>query len=252
MPKFCANLSMLFTEVPFLDRFGTAKAAGFNAVECQFPYIARADAIAERLEKNGLTHVLINLPAGDWDKGDRGIACDPERVNEFQDGIGTAIDYAKAMNCRLINCLAGIKPQHVAREIALATCRNNVDFAAKSVAREGIQLVVESINHHDVPDFLLNTSRDALSVLGNSSAKLQYDIYHMQRMEGELAITIERLLPQIGHIQIADTPGRHEPGTGEINFPFLFRHLDAIGYGGWIGCEYQPEAGTVEGLAWLP
>jgi hydroxypyruvate isomerase len=254
MPKFCANISMLFTEHAFLDRFGAAAKAGFKAVECQFPYISPKEEIAEQLEKHALIHVLINLPAGDWDKGDRGIACDPSRMSEFQDGVGDAIAYAKAMKCEMINCLAGLKPAHVPRETALDTMAANLAFAATALARENLQLIVEPINRFDVPGFLLNHSFEALAVIDAARAdsiKLQYDIYHMQRMEGELAATIERLLPRIGHIQIADTPGRHEPGTGEINFPFLFHHLDHIGYAGWVGCEYRPKSGTVEGLRWL-
>ncbi len=255
MPKFCANLSMLFAEHPFLDRFGAAAKAGFSAVECQFPYVEPKEDIAERLERHGLYQVLINLPAGDWSKGDRGIASDPSRMGEFRDGVGEAIAYAKAMKCGMINCLAGIKPAHVAREAALDAMAANVSFTAAELARECIQLVIEPINRFDVPGFLLNHSFEALAVIDAAKAggvKLQYDVYHMQRMEGELAVTLERLLPRIGHIQIADTPGRHEPGTGEINFPFLFQHLDAIGYTGWVGCEYVPKAGTAEGLGWLP
>jgi hydroxypyruvate isomerase len=254
MPKFCANISMLFMEHPFLDRFEAAEKAGFSAVECQFPYVASKEEIAERLERHNLKQVLINLPAGNWDKGDRGIACDPSRIGEFQDSIGEAIAYAHAMKCGMINCLAGIKPPQVSRGAALDAMATNVAFAATQLAREGIQLVVEPINRFDVPGFLLNHSFEALALVDAAKAsdvKLQYDVYHMQRMEGELAATIERLLQRIGHIQIADTPGRHEPGTGEINFPFLFRHLDALGYDGWVGCEYKPEAGTVEGLGWL-
>jgi hydroxypyruvate isomerase len=254
MPRFCANISMLFTEQPFLDRFAAASSAGFAAVECQFPYVAPPGDIADRLERHGLAHVLINLPAGDWSKGDRGIACDPSRVGEFRDGVGHALSYAAAMKCRMINCLAGIKPAHVPRETALATMSANIAFAANELARAGIELVIEPINRFDVPGFLLNRSSEALDVIdaaGAGGVKLQYDIYHMQRMEGELAATIERLLPRIGHIQIADTPGRHEPGTGEINFPFLFKHLDRLGYRGWVGCEYSPASGTVDGLGWM-
>jgi hydroxypyruvate isomerase len=255
MPKFCANLSMLFPELPFLDRFAAAAQAGFEAVECQFPYIATKDAIAERLAQNALTHVLINLPAGDFEKGDRGMACDPSRTGEFQDGVGLAIGYAKAMNCGMINCLAGIRPESVPHEKAIATLIDSLRFAAKALAAEGILLLIEPINPFDIPGFLVNRSSEALHVMdevASENLKLQYDIYHMQRQEGALAETMERLLPRIGHIQVADTPGRHEPGTGEINFPFLFEHLDRIGYAGWVGAEYKPQGGTLEGLTWLP
>jgi hydroxypyruvate isomerase len=254
MPKFCANLSMLFNEHPFLDRFAAAARAGFKGVEFLFPYVAPKADLAERLGANGLTQVLFNLPPGHWDKGERGIACHPDRVGEFNDGVGQAIDYAKALDCRMINCLAGIAPKDVPREKALETLVSNVSFAAAALEREGILLVIEPINFYDIPGFLLNRSADGIAVIEASKSanvKLQYDLYHMQRMEGELAATSEKLLPRIGHIQLADNPGRNEPGTGEINYPFLFSHLDRIGYTGWIGCEYRPKAGTVEGLGWF-
>jgi hydroxypyruvate isomerase len=254
MPKFCANLSMLFNEHPFLDRFAAAAKEGFKGVEFLFPYANSKSEIGERLSANGLTQVLFNLPPGDWDKGERGIACHPDRASEFRDGVGRAIDYAKALGCKTINCLAGIAPKDIAREKAWETLVANVRFAASALEKEGILLVVEAINFYDVPGFFLNRSADGIAVIEASKSgnvKLQYDLYHMQRMEGELAATIEKLLPRIGHIQLADNPGRNEPGTGEINYPFLFRHLDRIGYAGWIGCEYRPKAGTVEGLGWF-
>jgi len=254
MPKFCANLTMMFNEQSFLDRFAAAAAAGFKGVEFLFPYVAPKADLAERLAANGLTQVLFNLPAGNWDKGERGIACHPDRVSEFKDGVGQAIDYAKALNCRMINCLAGIAPKDVARDKAWQTLVSNVSFAAAALEKQGILLVVEPINLYDIPGFFLNRSADGIAVIEASKSgnvKLQYDLYHMQRTEGELAATAEKLLPRIGHIQLANNPGRNEPGTGEINYPFLFRHLDRIGYKGWIGCEYRPKAGTVEGLGWF-
>jgi hydroxypyruvate isomerase len=254
MPKFCANLSMLFAEHPFLDRFAAAARAGFTAVEFQFAYDQDQSAVAERLAANGLTQVLFNLPPGDFARGERGIACHPGRTSEFQDSAGLGIDCAKALGCKMLNCLAGIAPPGIARETAWETLVGNLRFAASALEKEGILLVVEPINFHDIPGFFLNRSAEAMAAIeacGSANAKLQYDLYHMQRMEGELAATSERLLPRIGHIQIADTPGRHEPGTGEINYPFLFQHLDRIGYAGWVGCEYRPLAGTVAGLGWL-
>jgi hydroxypyruvate isomerase len=254
MPRFCANLSMLFTEIPFLDRFATARKAGFRGVEYLFPYAFGKQELADRLQAGGLSQVLFNLPAGDWEKGERGIACHPDRVSEFRAGVGKAIDYAKALGCRQVNCLAGIAPRGVDLETLRATFTDNLRFAAEELKREGILLLVEPVNTHDIPGFYLKRSAQAIALfedVGSDNLKLQYDIYHMQRMEGELANTIAKLLPHIAHIQIADNPGRNEPGTGEINYPFLFAHLDRLGYAGWIGCEYNPRTGTEAGLDWL-
>jgi hydroxypyruvate isomerase len=245
---------MLFTEHAFLDRFAAAARAGFPAVEYVSPYDYPPDRIAALLAENNLTQALFNLPAGNWDAGERGIACLPGREGEFRAGIGTAIAYAKALGCKTVNCLAGIKPPDVPRAKAFETLAKNLAFASQALKAEGILLVTEPINDFDMPGYLLNTSRDGLDAIDaaeTDNLKLQYDIYHMQRMEGALAQTMERLLPRIGHIQIADTPGRHEPGTGEINYGFLLRHLDRIGYDGYVGCEYRPRAGTVEGLSWM-
>ena len=254
MLKFCANLSMMFQEHGFIDRLGAAAKAGFKGVEYVGPYAVPKADIAQRLADHGLTQVLFNLPPGNWDKGERGIACHPDRVGEFKDGVGTAIDYAEALGCKTINCLAGIKPEGVTRDKAWETMAANLAFAAGALEKKGILLIVEPINRYDIPGFLLNTSGDGIAMIDAAKApnvKLQYDFYHMQRMEGELAATVTRLLPRIGHIQIADNPGRNEPGTGEINYPFLFAHLDRTGYQGWVGCEYKPKTGTVEGLGWL-
>lgn len=254
MPKFCANLSMLFGEHDFIGRFAAAAKAGFKGVEYVGPYAFPKQQVADALHSSSLKQVLFNLPAGNWDAGERGIGCLPDRAGEFQDGVGKAIDYAKALNCTMINCLAGIRPDSVTHEEAFATMVSNLKFAAAALKKEGILLIVEPINSFDIPGFFLNCSRDGIAVIdaaGSDNLKLQYDIYHMQRMEGELAATLTRLMPRIGHLQIADNPGRNEPGTGEINYPFLFRHLETLGYSGWIGCEYKPRAGTVEGLGWI-
>lgn len=254
MPRFAANLSMLFTELDFIDRFSVAAEAGFQAVECQFPYLCDKDDIAEQLASNNLQMVLHNLPAGDWAAGERGIACLPERRGEFQDSVGQAIDYALALGCPQLNCLAGILPEGLTKDTAIETLIGNLIYAAAGLQEAGIRLLVEPINRHDIPGFLLNTSADVINVMdqvGSDNLFLQYDIYHMQRMEGELANTIEALLPRIAHMQLADTPGRHEPGSGEINYQFLFNHIDQCGYDGWIGCEYSPAKGTVAGLNWM-
>lgn len=254
MTKLAANLTMLFNEVDFLDRFGHAARAGFRGVEFLFPYAYRAEDIADRLDSWRLRLVLHNLPAGDWAGGERGIACLPGREAEFQDGVGKAIDYARALGVKQLNCLAGIVPQGVAPEAARATLVANLKFAAGALGREGIDLLVEPINTFDIPGFFLHGTRQALDIIDETGADnlfLQYDIYHMQRMEGELAATIKANLARIRHIQLADNPGRFEPGTGEVNYRYLFGMLDEIGYAGWIGCEYKPQAGTAEGLGWI-
>ncbi|WP_118178938.1 hydroxypyruvate isomerase [Paraburkholderia phosphatilytica] len=253
MPKFAANLTMLFNEVPFLDRFVAAANAGFDAVEFLFPYPFDKQDLAERLEANKLKLVLHNLPAGNWEAGERGIACLPHRVAEFQEGVGRAIDYAKALKVPQLNCLVGI-PKDVDADKARVTIVENLRFAAAALKKEGIRLLVEPCNSYDIPGFALNRSAEGLDVIeavGSDNLFLQYDIYHMQRMEGELAATIRKNLPKIAHIQLADNPGRNEPGTGEINYPFLFGLLDSLGYSGYIGCEYKPLKTTNEGLGWL-
>lgn len=253
MPKFAANLTLLFNEVPFMARFAAARAAGFEAVECQFPYAHDPAELAQALQAHGLQQVLINLPAGQWDAGERGIACHPDRTAEFRAGVAQAITYAQAMGCRQVNCLAGLQPEGVSPEQAQATFVDNLRHAAQRLQAAGIKLLIEAINGYDIPGFFLNTTAQAVAVLdavGHDNLYLQYDLYHAQRMEGELAATVQKHLPRIAHIQLADNPGRHEPGTGEINYAFLFRHLDAIGYQGWVGCEYKPRTTTLEGLGW--
>ncbi|AXY43972.1 hydroxypyruvate isomerase [Halomonas sp. JS92-SW72] len=254
MPKFAANLSMLFTEVEFLDRFAAAARAGFQGVEYLFPYDYPAEEIKQRLDVNGLTQVLFNLPAGDWAAGERGIACHPDRVEEFREGVERAIAYARVLGNTQVNCLAGIQPEGVSDEEARATLVGNLRFAAEKLAAAGILLIAEPINTRDIPGFFLNRTEQALAIFdeaGSHNLKLQYDIYHMQIMEGDLAPTMEKHLARIAHVQIADNPGRHEPGTGEIHYPFLFAHLDRLGYDGWISAEYKPAGRTEEGLGWL-
>jgi hydroxypyruvate isomerase len=254
MPKFAANLTMLFNEVDFLDRFEAAARAGFKGVEFLFPYAYDKDVLAERLRKHKLVQVLHNLPGGDWSKGERGIGCHPDRVGEFQDSIAKAVEYARALGCKQLNCLAGIAPKGVVPEKLRETFVANLKFAATKLKEAGIGLLIEPINTRDIPGFYLCHSAQARAIIeeiGSDNLRLQYDIYHMQNMEGDLARTIERNLDVIGHMQLADNPGRNEPGTGEINFPFLFSFLDRIGYQGWIGCEYKPRATTVEGLGWV-
>ncbi len=253
MPKFAANLTMLFTEHAFLDRFGAAAAAGFKGVEFLFPYAFEARDIATRLQDHGLELVLHNLPAGNWEAGERGIACHPDRIAEFENGVGDAIRYAKALNVKQLNCLVGIVPQGVSREQAHDTVVRNLRHAATRLQAEGIRLLIEPINTFDIPGFFLSGTKQALELIretGSNNVFVQYDIYHMQRMEGELANTIKNNLPMIKHVQLADNPGRFEPGTGEINYRYLFALLDNIGYDGWVGCEYKPRAGTIEGLGW--
>jgi hydroxypyruvate isomerase len=250
MPKLAANLSMLFPQLAFLDRFAAAAQAGFRGVEYQYPYAFESALVAERARAAGVEVVLHNLPAGDAAKGDRGIACLPERVNEFREGVERAIEYARAAGCPRLNCIAGIAPRDARHFDVLV---ENLRFAAARLRAAGLELLLEPISTRAVPGFFLTGSRQAIEVLdaaGADNAYLQYDVFHMQIMEGDLAKTIERLQPRIGHIQIADVPDRHEPGTGEVNFPWLLAHVDRLGYAGWIGCEYNPRGDTLAGLAW--
>ena len=253
MPKFAANLSMLFTEVPFLDRFERAAQTGFTAVEFLFPYTFAAAEIKQRLDVNGLTLVLHNLPAGDWEAGERGIACLPDRIDEFRAGVAQAIEYATVLGVAQLNCLAGKAPAGADTALLHRTFVANLKFAASELKAAGLRLLIEPINSYDIPGFYLNRTAQAVAILdevGADNAYVQYDIYHAQRMEGELAATMAKHLARIGHIQLADNPGRNEPGTGEINYPFLFAHLERIGYPGWIGCEYKPATTTEAGLGW--
>jgi hydroxypyruvate isomerase len=253
MPQFAANLTMLFNEVPFLDRFEKAAKNGFQAVEFLFPYAFSVQEIRERLEAHKLQLVLHNLPAGDWDAGERGIACHPDRVAEFREGVVKAVVYGVGLGAPRLNCLAGKVPAGVAADVLRKTFVENLRFAAAEFKKAGLILLIEPINSFDIPGFYLNTTAQAIEILdevGADNAFVQYDIYHAQRMEGELAATMQKHLSRIGHMQLADNPGRNEPGTGEINYPFLFKHLDKIGYTGWIGCEYKPLTDTESGLGW--
>lgn len=253
MPRFAANLTMLFTELPFMDRFEAAARAGFRAVEYLFPYAYERHELLAALRANDLRQVLHNLPAGDWEAGERGIACHPDRVQEFRDGVTRAIAYASALDCPRVNCLVGKRPAGVDAQQAQSTLVQNLRFAAAALQAEGIELLVEPINPFDIPGFFLSRTDQALALLdevGSPNLRLQYDIYHAQRTEGEIGQTLTRHLARIGHIQLADNPGRGEPGTGELNWPWLFRHIDALGYDGWIGCEYKPRGRTEDGLGW--
>ena len=254
MPQFAANLTMLFTEEPFIDRFEAAAKAGFKAVEFLFPYAHTAQQVRNAALEAGVQIVLHNLPAGDWDAGERGIACLPDRVNEFREGVARAIEYATALGVTQLNCLAGKAPAGADPAVLRATLVENLRYAAAQLGAHSIRLLIEPINTFDIPGFYLHGTAQALALMdevGSDNLFLQYDIYHMQRMEGELAATMQKHLPRIAHIQLADNPGRNEPGTGEINYAFLFQHLDRIGYTGHIGCEYKPKTTTTAGLGWL-
>ncbi len=254
MPKFSANLTFLFNELPFMERFEAAAKAGFRAVEYMAPYPYPVGELKAALKANDLVQVLFNLPAGDWDNGERGMACIPGREVEFKEGVATAIAYARALDCKRINCLSGKLPPGVSRELATTTMVGNLKYAALELKREGIMLVTEPINSFDIPGYFVNRTSEALAILDAVSSDnlfVQYDVYHAQRMDGELGSTLKNQLARIGHIQIADNPGRNEPGTGEINYAWVLKHIDAIGYDGWVGCEYKPKTTTVEGLCWM-
>ena len=254
MLKLCANLSMLYNEAPFLERFQQAASDGFKGVEYLFPYAFPATEIQQRLQDHQLQQVLFNLPAGNWEAGDRGIACDPKRVSEFREGVDRALEYAAALNCQQCNALAGIAPEGLRSSALRKTFVENLQYAAELMQQSGVKLLIEAINTRDIPGFYLNKTEQAISILeevASDNLFYQYDIYHMQVMEGDLANTLHKHLDRIGHMQLADNPGRHEPGTGEINYHFLFQHLQQIGYQGWIGCEYKPLTTTAAGISWL-
>jgi hydroxypyruvate isomerase len=254
MPRFAANLTMLWNELSFLDRFGAAARAGFDAVEFLFPYAHEPQQVADVAQKQRIAVALFNMPPGNWDAGERGLACLPSRRGEFQDGVGKAITYAKALGCDRVHAMAGLAPKGAAPEELRETYVSNLRFAAREVAKHGLTLLVEAINTRDIPGYYLTTSRQAFDVIeavGEPNLHFQYDIYHMQIMEGDLAPTIERRLARIGHMQLADTPGRHEPGTGEINYDYLLARIDELGYRGRIGLEYKPLTTTDAGLGWV-
>lgn len=254
MPRYSANLSFLFTDRPFLERFAAAAKAGFKGVEYMSPYEHEPKDIVSRLIDHGLTQALFNLPAGGWSAGERGLAVLPGREGDFRDGLERALDYAGALGCERLNCLAGIAPKDIDRAALEAVFLDNLAFAAEAAKRRRVKLLIEPINDRDMPGFYLNRTDEALRLMDrvkSDNLYLQADIYHMQIMEGDLARRLEAAAPRIAHIQIADNPGRHEPGTGEINFSFLLSLIDRLGYGGWIGCEYNPKSTVEAGLGWM-
>lgn len=254
MPRFAANLSMMFQEVPFLERFGAAARAGFSGVEFLFPYEHPAPEIAARLQEHGLVQALFNLPPGDFSKGERGIASIPGREAEFEGSVETALDYAKALGCRTLHCMAGLLPDEAMRAAREKLYVESLRKAARACAAQGVTLLIEPINTRDIPGYFLNyqaQGRRIIEAVGEPNLRLQLDLYHCQIMEGDLARHIEAFLDITGHIQIAGVPERHEPDVGEINYPYLFDLLDARGYRGWIGCEYRPKGRTEDGLGWF-
>jgi hydroxypyruvate isomerase len=253
MPRFSANLSVLFPELPLAERFEAAARAGFGGVELQFPYEHDAAMLGERAGRAGVAVVLFNLPAGDWARGERGIACHPKRVEEFRMGVARGLDYARKLSCRQLNCLVGIPPADADDDHVHGTLLANLRFAAEALSREGCTLLIEPLNTRTVPEFYVSSSAHAAQLVHEVAApnfKIQYDVFHMQIMEGDIAKTLEAMRPLIGHVQFADVPDRHEPGTGELNFDFLFAWLDRVGYNGWVGAEYVPSRPTLETLAW--
>ena len=254
MPRFAANLSMMFGEIPFLDRFAAARQAGFEAVEFLFPYEHPAAEIATRLKDNGLAQVLFNAPPGDWAQGERGMAALPGRQGEFRDAIRIALDYAAALECPRLHVMAGLAPVGVAHDTLTATYGANLAWAADECAKIGVKPVIEPINHRDIPGFFLNTTDQAAAIIaavGPERLGMQFDLYHCQITEGDIVKRVEKHLPLIAHMQVADNPGRNEPGTGEVNWPFVFDAIDGLGFRGWIGCEYRPRGETLAGLGWF-
>ncbi|HLX97583.1 MAG TPA: 2-oxo-tetronate isomerase [Roseiarcus sp.] len=253
MPKLAANLSMMFEETPFLDRFAVAADCGFAGVEFLFPYDFPADEIAARLERHHLTQALFNLPPGDWAKGERGMAALPGREDEFMKSLERALPYARATKCRRLHAMAGNWPEGQDRREGRAVYVANLRHAADRLAEEGVTLVIEPINTRDMPGYFLNTTGDAMSVIeeaGRENLKLQLDLYHCQIMEGDLAMHVRRLAGRYAHVQIAGVPERHEPDQGEVNYDYLLPLLDEVGYDGWVGCEYRPAGDTRAGLGW--
>jgi hydroxypyruvate isomerase len=254
MPRFAANVSMLFTEVPFLDRFQLARDAGFDAVEFLFPYEHDAADIAAALAKTGLTLALFNFPAGDFGAGDRGLAGDPSRVANFRESADLAMQYAQVLQPEKMNCLAGKVIPGVSRQAQVDTLISNLRSAADLATPHNVRLVMEPLNPFDAPGYLISTPDEGFAVIeqaNHPNLKVQYDIYHAQRTQGNMTSTLSARMPLIGHIQIADSPNRHEPGTGEINYPFVFQAIDDAGYDGWVSLEYKPRIGSSDSLAWL-
>ncbi len=260
MPRFAANLSMLYTEHDFLDRFAAAASDGFEAVEYLFPYAHEPAALARRLADHGLQQVLFNAPPGDWERGERGIACLPGREDEFRRGVDQALLYAEALNCPRVHLMAGLAPAGVEPARLAATYESNLAWAAARAASAGRDVLIEPINPRDIPGFYLNRQDEAhrvVQAVGAANLKVQMDLYHCQVVEGDVAMKIRRYLPtgQVGHFQIAGVPERHEPDIGELHHPYLFSVIDQVsaecGWQGWVGCEYRPRAGTSAGLGWL-
>jgi hydroxypyruvate isomerase len=252
MPKFCAHLGYQFNEVPFLERFAAAARAGYRAVEFPSPYTHEAGRLADLLSEWDLALVQFAAPMGGT--GEKGIACHPGRRQELEDGVAKAIAYAEVLGCKMVHIMAGIAPAEVAADAAYATYIGNLRFAARELGKHSLTALVEPINSHDMPGYFIDRPSRAIRALddcGEPNVRLLYDIYHAQVMEGGLSRFIEQHVARIGHVQVADAPDRHEPGTGEINFDFLFRLIDRVGYTGWIGCEYHPAGSTIAGLAWL-
>jgi hydroxypyruvate isomerase len=254
MPRFAANLSMLFTEYPFPERFDRAAAAGFRAVEFLFPYDEDIAGIRAALDRNELEQVLFNLPAGNFAAGERGLASDPARVQDFRDGVARALEIATTLRCPRLNCLAGLRQPDLPLDVQLGTLAENLAFAAEAAQAAGVKLLVEPLNKYDAPGFMLGTTGEVVAMLdrvGHPNLFLQFDVYHCQRVEGNLIETFKLHQARIAHIQIADSPARHQPGTGEINYPFIFRSLDEAGYDGWVSLEYRPLGSTEESLSWM-
>ncbi len=254
MPKFSANLSFLYQDLAFLDRFAAAAKDGFGALEYLGPYAEPKEKVADVLQANGLRQALFNVPSGDWAGGERGIACLPDRIEEFRNGISLALDYAKALDCPQVNVISGLVPKGADLETFEKVLVENLKYAAKRAADAGVKLLIEPINLRDIPGFFLSNTDHAERILekvGSDNLYIQYDFYHMQIMQGDLMPTFIRLKDRIAHVQIADNPGRNEPGTGEINYSFILSELDRLGYDGWVGCEYKPKTGTSEGLGWM-
>lgn len=254
MPRFAANITMLFTEQPVLDRFEAARAAGFEAVELLFPYDEEPAELEAALRRSGLEWVLFNLPAGDFPAGQRGIANDPRRIQEFRDGVGQALGLTRRFGVQRLNCLLGVTLLDVPIEQQWEAVVENLRYAAEQAARAGVTQLIEPLNTFDSPGFMLSTTQQGLELLervGHPNLKLQYDVYHAQRMEGNVTATLRAELASIGHIQIADSPARNQPGTGELNYPFIFKTLDELGYDGWVSLEYRPTPDTTTSLGWL-
>ncbi len=254
MPKFSANLSFLYQDLAFLDRFAAAAKDGFGALEYLGPYAEPKEKVADALQANGLKQALFNVPSGDWAGGERGIACLPDRIEEFRSGISLALDYAKALACPQVNVISGLVPKGADLETLEKVLVENLKYAAERAADAGVKLLIEPINLRDIPGFFLSNTDHAERILekvGSDNLYIQYDFYHMQIMQGDLIPTFIRLKDRIAHVQIADNPGRNEPGTGEINYSFILSELDRLGYDGWVGCEYKPKTGTSEGLGWM-